>query len=373
MFAEPPIGSLFHRLAECTIAAATHDHCSPGGIAERNVMAAIIREAVGRASHDDLAAIGRDTEEVAVVLCGGIRPTDSWQAATAAAAPAAGVMAGRRRQLGDGIKAMVWLRHCGLHNVKFALHGVTRHQWSRAWDNVRRASHKLVSWSRAIVLAPRDADGDDRTENVPDEGTFDWVVKPPHDTLPLQAVFYTDGSAFEGRSRRLRRLGWSFVAVGPSGQVVASACGAPPPWIDSVAGAEAWALVQAATAAKPGAVFKTDCQAVLKAVTAGRARATAHDRPLARVMGLLHARFDDPSHVASLVWMLGHSTKTDVGRAVLSDGSFLSSMDLVANARADRLAKSAAAEWRASPAQRAAEVAHRILVLRLALHTGKVT
>ncbi len=358
--AEPPTGTLYHRLAECVIAAAVHDHHVEGGVDERHRMAAIIKEANDRAGSDEQGIIARDKAELAHLLCN----------ENAGAIPRRN---GGPQRAGDRMVNPTWLQTFGFHTAAQALEGVTMTQWSKAWDDVRGAAGRVAAWSRAVVPAPGfDEDADER-RRIPDEGTFHWSETPPRDEMQLQATFYADGSAFEGKDRKMRRLGWSFVAIDPNGQVVAAASGVPPPWIDSVAAAEAWALVQAASTALPGSTFKTDCQSILKAVRSGRAKATAHDRPLARVMGILLAQFDGPDEVANLVWLPGHSSKADVGRAELSDGSRLTTIDLVSNARADRLAKAAAAAWRLPPQQRAAVAAHRILVHRLAMHIGKIT
>ncbi len=358
--AEPPTGTLYHRLAECVIAAAAHDHHGEGGVEERHRVAAIIKEACDRADADDQDIIARDKAELANLLC-----TERLRATPR--------RSGGPRRAGGRMANPTWLQAIGLHAVTQMLDGVTMSQWGKAWDDVRSAAGRVAAWSRAVVPAPCVDEGADERRRIPDEGTFHWSEAPPPGEMQLCATFYADGSAFEGRDRGMRRLGWSFVAVGSDGQVLAAASGVPPPWVDSVAAAEAWALVQAASTALPGSTFKTDCQAVLKAVRSGRAKATAHDRPLARVMGILLAQFDGPDEVANLVWLPGHSSKADVGRAELSDGSRLTVTDLVSNARADRLAKAAAAAWRLPPQQRAAVAAHRVLVHRLAMHIGRVT
>ncbi len=134
-----------------------------------------------------------------------------------------------------------------------------------------------------------------------------------------------------------------------------------------MAAAEAWAIVQAARCACP------DSLAVLKALKAGRSRATAHDRPLARIMATLYTYFDHSDDAANVVWLPGHTSAADVGRATLSDGSVLSALDHAMNGRADVLAKAAARPGRACPAARAAHAARQLLTDRYARHLGRVT
>ncbi len=239
---------------------------------------------------------------------------------------------------------------------------------------MRAASAAVVSWARAIV--PH-VDVPDFVPSIPgraqSEGTFRWAVKPRDADLPLLATFYTDGSALDGYARMLARYGWSFVVVDNHGRIVAAAHGVPPAWVESVAAAEAWALVQAALVARPGSVYKTDCLAVLKSMRAGRVSATAHDRPLARVMAKLFNYFEDADEAASVVWLPGHTTAADVGRTALSDGSALTEVDHLMNAKADLLAKAAAREQRVQPAARAAHVARYLMTQRLALYIGRMT
>ena len=72
--------------------------------------------------------------------------------------------------------------------------------------------------------------------------TFSWHVRPA--SLPVWGHVYPDGSYLDGLVPETGRCGWAFVVVGAEGQVVAAAYGAPPPWIQYIGGAEAWALFQ---------------------------------------------------------------------------------------------------------------------------------
>eukprot|EP00973_Karenia_brevis_P058670 8171336-Karenia_brevis.AAC.1 len=58
-------------------------------------------------------------------------------------------------------------------------------------------------------------------------------------------TIYTDGSLLDARPHfegHFARLGWAFVAVTPTGIITAAAHGGTPWWIDSIHGAELWAL-----------------------------------------------------------------------------------------------------------------------------------
>ena len=72
--------------------------------------------------------------------------------------------------------------------------------------------------------------------------TFNWHIK--HASLPVQGDVYPDGSFLDGISVELGRGGWAFAVVDDDGIVVVAAYGVPPPWIQGIEGAEAWALFQ---------------------------------------------------------------------------------------------------------------------------------
>ena len=97
--------------------------------------------------------------------------------------------------------------------------------------------------------------------------TFEWHVSPP-DGYFLGRV-YSDGSRLDGPSPLLARNGWAFVVLDDDDQIVASASGIPPDWVDDIPGTEAWALTQAAMHALPGCTFFVDCEPCVKAVHVG--------------------------------------------------------------------------------------------------------
>jgi len=98
-----------------------------------------------------------------------------------------------------------------------------------------------ASWLRALFPMP----------NVPPrpaEDTFVWVKRPAEGICSIGTV-YTDGSLIDG-SHELAglcgRLGWAFVVIDQTGTVLSAAHGRPPGWVDSIQGAELWALSVAA-------------------------------------------------------------------------------------------------------------------------------
>ena len=173
------------------------------------------------------------------------------------------------------------------------------------------------------------------------EATFKWVKEPTGGTIPMGSTAYSDGSMFDGSRMETARCGWSFAAILPGKGIVASANGVPPDWIHDNAGAESWALLQAALVAEPGVAFRVDCKPTVQAVHMGAKEATNAKRLLARVNGMLHAALDDVDNEL-VVWMPSHKSANDIGRLRLGNGDLMTEMDRIGNNAADALAKEAA-------------------------------
>ena len=106
----------------------------------------------------------------------------------------------------------------------------------------------------------------------PTEATFVWVLRPPDGILT--GTIYTDGSRLDGLVELLAVNGWAFVAVDGDGEPTAIARGIPPPWITDIAGAEAWAVLQAALRRAPDVPFRIDCEPCVMAIHRGMDWAT---------------------------------------------------------------------------------------------------
>ena len=101
---------------------------------------------------------------------------------------------------------------------------------------------------------------------------------------------------------------------------MASACGVPPPWITDIGGAEAWAVLMVALRAMPGEVkYMVDCEPCVKMIHGGKAAATAANRPLARVNGMVMLALED-TPPEKVVWMPAHRFKTAAGQFMCSNG-----------------------------------------------------
>ena len=195
------------------------------------------------------------------------------------------------------------------------------------------------------------------------EATFTWVV-PPVDGI-IEGIVYTDGSLLDNHhtlAGLCRRLGWAFVVMGSNAEIVASAHGRPPAWVDRIQGAELWAVKMATPNAMPGTSFVTDCKTVQAGWERGRAWATASSRRYARIWCPILANLDEAVGTRAVTWMPAHTALHDVGVKECSDGHLLTASDRLANAEADRLAKSAVENDRVARrvVNRVADVGRRV-------------
>ena len=161
------------------------------------------------------------------------------------------------------------------------------------------------------------------------------------------ATVYTDGSRLDGPSSLLARLGWAFVVLDNQGMVVAAAAGVPPPWIDSIPGAEAWAILQAITRCGATVRIVSDCKPCVDFIKAGERVATAASRPLARVFRLIFQVLPHDWSPTLIDWMPSHMSTDCIGSVRTINGHPLTVVDIEANALADSFAKYAVHEHRA--------------------------
>ena len=124
----------------------------------------------------------------------------------------------------------------------------------------------------------------DLSEHLPSvEATLEWELRQPGGVIAATDTVYTDGFMIDGPSKVTGRVGYGFIAYSEDGVITAKAFGVPPRWIDSVPGAEAWALAEALRCSMPGVTIWSDCLSVVKRLKAGRAAATASSVKLARL------------------------------------------------------------------------------------------
>ena len=174
--------------------------------------------------------------------------------------------------------------------------------------------------------------------------SFSWITAPPDEVL-LPALIYTDGSGMDRdlvAGEIMARYAWSLVVVRADGVFVAEAAGSTPPWTSSVYFAEVWAILQAVSLPIPGDLTViTDCLSAVQAFEAGVMEHGSATDSCAGLWRSAAAALGDRR--LSLIWMPAHCHPDDAGQFRRSDDQLLSVLDIQANARADILARDAAA------------------------------
>ncbi len=71
--------------------------------------------------------------------------------------------------------------------------------------------------------------------------TFWWHTKP--NSMPMGCRVFADGSLQDAPlGRHFAVPGWAFVVIDQGGNVMAAAHGVPPAWVNTIQGAELWAV-----------------------------------------------------------------------------------------------------------------------------------
>ena len=116
--------------------------------------------------------------------------------------------------------------------------------------------------------------------------TFRWLSEPPGVTRN-DLTWVIDGSAMNARWSTLATFGFAIVVIADNGSLVAWGSGVPPSWIDSAAGAEAWALHTAVLHSPWIPRVLTDCLGLIKTAEQGTPAATGSSRQLARTWNMI--------------------------------------------------------------------------------------
>ena len=125
------------------------------------------------------------------------------------------------------------------------------------------------------------------------------------------------------------------------GICLASACGRPPAFVDSIRGAELWAVQIATSLAESSTSFRTDCESVRQGVIAGAKVGLQQQAEVCQHLGPIVTNLDDASSDA-LVWMPAHTRTSSVVEVKLSNGARLSMANWTANRLFHALVKMAA-------------------------------
>ena len=184
----------------------------------------------------------------------------------------------------------------------------------------------------------------------------------------------TDGSLLHGKwGKETAAVGWAFVALDVQGTVVAAAYGVPPSWVDTIQGAELWAVQMVlASIALPEKIY-TDCKTVQMGVNASAAWAGCSKRRYARIWTVLHVGLDHGEEARRVVWMPAHTARSRIGEAKCGDGSVVDEHMWAANQLADLLAKKGAGMVAHSPGLIRDLAGRAKLTRQVAIYVGQLT
>ena len=174
--------------------------------------------------------------------------------------------------------------------------------------------------------------------------SFQWVVAPD-DALPTTAVWYFDGSLYDGPRQLLARTGFGIAIVDTNGALRGYGLGCPPSWVTSSAGAEIWAMFVVLSECPWVPPMITDCLGILDSLASGLKRVTAASSPLARLWTRVGAVLDGDLKCPlrhGMCWMPAHGGVHTINVATKSNGATITAVDWRANRLVDALAKAAA-------------------------------
>ena len=152
---------------------------------------------------------------------------------------------------------------------------------------------------------------------------------------------FTDGSHIDGRlPRACQSLGWAFTVLDASLNLVCTAFGVPPKWIDSIQGAELWAVNMALQHVQFPPKLYTDCNSVRQGTQRPLEWASSSKRKFARVWSCISLQLEGTPEVVQ--WIPAHTSKASIGEKLCSDGEIVSEEYWCSNQMVDLLAKDAA-------------------------------
>jgi len=173
--------------------------------------------------------------------------------------------------------------------------------------------------------------------------SFQWVMDPGRALDTTGCSIYIDGSFLYSEARYCglaARRGWALAVYNTEDQLIASARGRPPHWVEGIHGAELWSLLQALQLGPLQHRIFTDCMAVLLGTRRGQSWANESRRTYSRLWGPVSTAIEgDPD---ALAWLPAHCTGAQVGDRKLSDGTPMKQKHRIGNALADTLAKESA-------------------------------
>ena len=204
-----------------------------------------------------------------------------------------------------------------------------------------------------------------------DFGTFVWHV---WQIIPVGCVVYTDGSSIDAKlGLGLEALGWAFAAFDAEGTLIAAAFGVPPKDVNTIQGAELWALKQALTfVPSPGAIY-VDCKTVVDGIRRGHRWIYSSKRRYHQHWVSIFQALDAGESAGKVVWVPAHISESRIGDVSCGDGTLLTEHMWRGNKLVDELAKRAAHTIKAPQDVVRNVVDRQVQAQELAVFVGQVT
>ena len=228
-----------------------------------------------------------------------------------------------------------------------------------------QSSAVLLAFTRGLVRLPEVVE---RRNDAFD--TFTWLKQAY--SIPSGCVIFTDGSLLDGKlPEGHQALGWAFAVIGPEGDFIAAAYGVPPRWINTIQGAELWAVQMALSHVTFLDKLFTDCDSVRFGCRQPDSWAAAPKRRLARVWMVIKSQLDDMGEVVH--WIPAHTAESSIGSSKCSNGQVVDDEMWHANQLVDEMAKFGAESVRLPLAARTKILRREAQILELVIFVGKLT
>ena len=184
-----------------------------------------------------------------------------------------------------------------------------------------------------------------------DYGTIMWHT---WQVIPAGCSLYTDGSLIDARlGLGLEALGWAFAAFDAGGNVVAAAYGVPRD-VNTIQGAELWALKQALTFVPFPVAIYVDCKTVVDGVRSGHQWIYSSKRRYHQHWVSIYHALDAGELAERVVWVPAHISEARIGEVLCGSGTPITRDMWLGNKLVDELAKLGSPGYQ-SPAGRGAE------------------
>ena len=153
--------------------------------------------------------------------------------------------------------------------------------------------------------------------------------------------------------------------------MLASARGVPPEWVDTIQGAELWAIKMVLLHVTFPKALYTDCESVRTGLSKGFAWAESAKRRYSRVWSSTMSMIEDMGQIVH--WMPAHIPESSVGEARCSDLERVDRIKWRSNQTVDLLAKSAAEGIRVPAACRVNFLLAEKQLKELLMYLGRLT